>query len=255
MKRAAFTLIELLVVIAIIAILAAILFPVFAQARGKARQTSCMSNMKQIGTGLYMYVQDYDETLPGNDTNAEGYNVPQGFLAPYDPAVAFTKRNWARDTQQYIKNTQVLRCPSAVPRSSYQGGNPPYNESTVPNGGNTSYALNGITADKSVAVIPSPASIIYLREFSVYTRTAQVRPHFVNTANLTIFTEFDHVLYDNIHNEGSNLLFCDTHAKWRKKISVFYTDFGADPTYSTVCASRALDLTGSGNGVQCRAAF
>ncbi|MGC4047413.1 MAG: prepilin-type N-terminal cleavage/methylation domain-containing protein, partial [Armatimonas sp.] len=64
--RRAFTLIELLVVIAIIAILAAILFPVFAQAREKARQTSCLSNTKQIGTGLMMYTQDYDETYPMN---------------------------------------------------------------------------------------------------------------------------------------------------------------------------------------------
>ena len=65
MKKA-FTLIELLVVIAIIAILAAILFPVFAQAREKARQTSCLSNLKQIGLGLMMYTQDYDETYPMN---------------------------------------------------------------------------------------------------------------------------------------------------------------------------------------------
>jgi prepilin-type N-terminal cleavage/methylation domain-containing protein len=65
-SRRAFTLIELLVVIAIIAILAAILFPVFAQARDKARQSSCLSNLKQIGTGLYLYLQDYDETYPPN---------------------------------------------------------------------------------------------------------------------------------------------------------------------------------------------
>ena len=64
MKNRAFTLIELLVVIAIIAILAAILFPVFAQAREKARQTACLSNAKQLGTATIMYVQDYDETLP-----------------------------------------------------------------------------------------------------------------------------------------------------------------------------------------------
>src|SRR5687767_15116511 len=63
-KRQAFTLIELLVVIAIIAILAAILFPVFAQAREKARQTACLSNMKQILTAEQMYTQDYDEMLP-----------------------------------------------------------------------------------------------------------------------------------------------------------------------------------------------
>src|SRR5437879_6461586 len=64
MKRRAFTLIELLVVIAIIAILAAILFPVFAQAREKARGAACLSNGKQMGIGLMMYAQDYDERLP-----------------------------------------------------------------------------------------------------------------------------------------------------------------------------------------------
>src|SRR5258708_4229781 len=142
MKRNAFTLIELLVVIAIIAILAAILFPVFAQARAKARQTSCLSNMKQIGTGLYMYVQDYDETLAGNDTNAEGYNLSLGFLTPFNANIQYTRRNWARDVQPYIKNLQIYLCPQSVPRSSFQGGNPPYNETTAKGGGNTSYALN-----------------------------------------------------------------------------------------------------------------
>src|SRR5579871_4069268 len=93
-----FTLIELLVVIAIIAILAAILFPVFVQARAKARQTACLSNMKQIGTGLYLYTQDYDEVLPGNDPTGidPGLNLPNGFMTPFTPGVPVTYRNWAR---------------------------------------------------------------------------------------------------------------------------------------------------------------
>src|SRR5438105_14223947 len=75
-KRRAFTLIELLVVIAIIAILAAILFPVFARAREKARQTTCTSNVKQLGLAWMMYVQDYDETFPPNNSTNVTANNP-----------------------------------------------------------------------------------------------------------------------------------------------------------------------------------
>jgi prepilin-type N-terminal cleavage/methylation domain-containing protein len=101
MCRKAFTLIELLVVIAIIAILAAILFPVFAQAREKARQASCMSNLKQIGLGMLQYTQDYDETFPidwqgGLGTGSWG----NGSCV-----------NWVISTQPYIKSIQILKCP------------------------------------------------------------------------------------------------------------------------------------------------
>src|SRR5438046_1503505 len=75
-----FTLIELLVVIAIIAIIAAILFPVFAQARESARKTSCLRNLKQLGTGVLMYVQDYDEQLPSAINGAFGVNQPGGWV-------------------------------------------------------------------------------------------------------------------------------------------------------------------------------
>src|SRR2546425_2646692 len=83
MRRRAFTLIELLVVIAIIAILAAILFPVFAQAREKARQATCVSNLKQLGTAAMMYAQDYDETWPMLESGGTARLTVANLLDPY----------------------------------------------------------------------------------------------------------------------------------------------------------------------------
>jgi prepilin-type N-terminal cleavage/methylation domain-containing protein/prepilin-type processing-associated H-X9-DG protein len=103
-KRKGFTLIELLVVIAIIAILAAILFPVFARARENARRASCQSNAKQIMLGIMQYTQDYDERLFRHD----GGESPQS--------------NWAYILQPYVKSTQLFTCPSdTLPNNTFNG--------------------------------------------------------------------------------------------------------------------------------------
>jgi prepilin-type N-terminal cleavage/methylation domain-containing protein len=123
-RYSAFTLIELLVVIAIIAILAAILFPVFAQARAAARQISCLSNVKQVGTGAMMYAQDYDEVYPRMDNNGScGYGEtpcatpdwgdmtmsPLGATLP--ERIANSKIGFFGVIQPYIKNWKVGECP------------------------------------------------------------------------------------------------------------------------------------------------
>lgn len=105
-SRSAFTLIELLVVIAIIAILAAILFPVFASAREKARQTACLSNMKQLGTGMLMYSQDYDEAMINH---FYGKYDQDNTYAPGSPEDAY---QWMDAVQPYAKSAAIFNCPS-----------------------------------------------------------------------------------------------------------------------------------------------
>lgn len=106
-RRHGFTLIELLVVIAIIAILAAILFPVFAQARASARKTSCLSNMKQLSLGALMYVQDYDERFPNWDW---GFFCNGGNNGQARDSRAF----WAPAIQPYTKNFGIYECPDDI---------------------------------------------------------------------------------------------------------------------------------------------
>lgn len=136
MRKRAFTLIELLVVIAIIAILAAILFPVFARAREAARATSCKSNLKQIITGATMYAQDYDEYILAS---CMGVNCATGY--------------WGQHIQPYIKNTAVLKCPSTTGYDTTDGVNSGYGHHHSMFG----WAGGGI---RSMAEVQSPAETL-----------------------------------------------------------------------------------------------
>src|SRR4028119_918077 len=112
--RRGFTLIELLVVIAIIAILAAILFPVFARARENARRASCQSNLKQIGLGMLQYIGDYDDTMPFSFFGTAGNSDANNY-------------KWMDAIYPYVKNEQIFTCPSDSASNSrymYQGNIP-----------------------------------------------------------------------------------------------------------------------------------
>jgi prepilin-type N-terminal cleavage/methylation domain-containing protein/prepilin-type processing-associated H-X9-DG protein len=183
--RRGFTLIELLVVIAIIAILAAILFPVFARAREKARQTSCLNNVKQLTLGLIQYVQDYDEVFP----HWRNFRNPKGSVY------------WYEIVQPYVKNTQVQKCPSEPNRSLGYG----YNCDYIGYGSSTS-----ISIDHKLAEVNSPAETVWIMDCgsACAYKPARWVPDVTNALYLT------YVDGASRHNGGANVGFVDGHAKW-----------------------------------------
>jgi prepilin-type N-terminal cleavage/methylation domain-containing protein/prepilin-type processing-associated H-X9-DG protein len=202
-NRQGFTLIELLVVIAIIAILSAILFPVFAQARDKARATSCLSNCRQIGVAFQMYTQDYDEYLP-----LTSYPMPEN--------------SWTDRVQPYIKSRQILRCPSDT---SQNWNTPLAGETEVRR---SSYFLNAWMAGSSsygnLAAIASPASVIYMAESAENITRDHFHPFYWGSPSEQTSAYMSNLTWDATrgetkelalrrHQGGFNVAYADGHAK------------------------------------------
>ncbi len=194
-----FTLIELLVVIAIIAILAAILFPVFAQARAKARQSSCLSNLKQIGLGTMMYAQDYDECYPyyyyvAAMTWPGGFLVSDGSPNTYDGAI------WTTVLGPYIKNSQLWYCPGVKKTVEDHYVDPATGVSP------SNYEVNAFI------VVPD-----YWYAKGKVPSGGPVSLGKVADPSATFIWEDWGQATEPIHNLGTNFACCDGHAKWQKK--------------------------------------
>ncbi len=185
-SRAGFTLIEILVVIAIIAILAAILFPVFSRARAKARQSKCLSNQKQLALAMDMYAQDYDEQYPAAHNGPGGGGLDGGWVW-YDvfPVPGSGQFDVARGSLfPYVRNREIYRCPDDRTRSL------------------CSYELNSYLERQPLGLMYDASRVLLLIEENA--------EHTANDGYFDVDCP-DHV--ENRHNDGACYAFADGHVK------------------------------------------
>ena len=218
-RRTGFTLIELLVVIAIIAILAAILFPVFSKARAKARQTQCISNIRQLGTALNMYSMDYEDKLPAlNPVPGVIPNFQWTFSWHNDPFGLPCLSTLVNSTQPYIKNYGVWYCPDDPFRSDTPGlaaglgltgaatqwGNPAAAQAGVIG---YSYCTQWDTwSGGQDPLCPAPFSALKITGVEMPASELVLCDNGLDL--------LDGARAGTAHNEGSDFLFLDGHVKW-----------------------------------------
>ena len=196
--RRGFTLIELLVVIAIIAILAAMLFPTFARAREKAREVSCMSNMRQLGLAFGMYYEDHHR-MPWDDLTING--LPEGSAPTW---------TWRLMILPYINNTQIFVCPTAPRLNQFDGTWPDYDQ-------DAGSAISHVHWDNDLGTNAEPPPGRTMHEILTPSETILLTDF---TGNYVISAygtqEHGYVRTDDAarrHNDGANYLFCDGHVK------------------------------------------
>jgi prepilin-type N-terminal cleavage/methylation domain-containing protein/prepilin-type processing-associated H-X9-DG protein len=228
MKQKAFTLIELLVVIAIIAILAAILFPVFARARENARRASCMSNLKQFGLAMTQYTQDYVEHYPPSSSGGHGPNPPGGAWLLGNDSDGNPVQSWAQILYPYHKSMQIFVCPS---------GESTYTDYPIRGhyGANWQLIQQPAVSDPlSIAAVAAPANTYAMMDAGFYTAsystgTTSAKPDngsylpgigdaigVACTATSSSYARFESDCKSGRHLGGINMAFADGHVKWLK---------------------------------------
>ncbi len=234
MRKRAFTLIELLVVIAIIAILAAILFPVFAKARERAMLTNCINNNKQLGTAFMMYTQDTGDVLP----RWQDFNQHVGKAAPYDYPT------WDVYIMSFVKANNVFTCPSnrTTQARQYAATDRPVR----------SYSFPRNVSGMPISRMPSPSKTVLLFEKgrerlgAGSDSTGEWFGQTSDGADDMRFKTTDQSKWGMFHNVGKVFLFADGHAKWYKAIVNQSHDnpFGYSYTPSPVTGQYALGYCG-----------